>query len=82
MYLSISNWSEPALATLASVGVPVRVGEGGVETLGLPVPLLDPQPTRTSAASDVSATASLNRCRRTNSTSCEGTFQCSVVKQR
>ena len=44
MYLSISSWSEPALATLARLGVPAlgrAVGRLG-ETA-----LLDPQPTAT-----------------------------------
>jgi hypothetical protein len=72
MYLSISNWREPALATLASVGGAVGVGEGVAETWA-PAPLLvDPQPTSSSAASDVSAVLNLNRWKRTPSTSAMG----------
>jgi hypothetical protein len=65
MYLSISSWSEPALATLARLGITV-LGE----TVGLDeTALLDPQPPATNVTSAVSATANLERKARTNSTS-------------
>jgi hypothetical protein len=65
MYLSISSWSEPALATLARLGITV-LGE----TVGLDeTALLDPQPPATNATSAVRATANLERKTRTNSTS-------------
>jgi hypothetical protein len=64
-YLSISSWSEPALATLARLGITV-LGE----TVGLDeTALLDPQPPATNGTSAVSATANLERKARTNSTS-------------
>jgi hypothetical protein len=63
--LSISSWSEPALATLARLGITV-LGE----TVGLDeTALLDPQPPATNVTSAVSATANLERKARTNSTS-------------
>jgi hypothetical protein len=55
MYLSISSWSEPALATLARVGAP-GVAVGVTETVGLAVLLLDPQLTSSSATIAVAAT--------------------------
>jgi hypothetical protein len=65
MYLFISSWSEPALATLARLGITV-LGE----TVGLDeTALLDPQPPATNVTSAVSATANLERKARTNSTS-------------
>jgi hypothetical protein len=65
MYLSISSWSEPALATLARLGITV-LGE----TVGLDeTALLDLQPPATNVTSAVSATANLERKARTNSTS-------------
>jgi hypothetical protein len=67
--LSINSWSEPALATLARVGVPVRLGEGVDAALGLTAGLLDPQPSTTNAASAVRATADLDRQTRMNATS-------------
>jgi hypothetical protein len=65
MYLSISSWSEPALATLARLGITV-LGE----TVGLDeTALLDPQPPATNVTSAVSATANLDRKTRTDFTS-------------
>jgi hypothetical protein len=65
MYLSISSWSEPALATLARLGTTV-LGE----TVGLDeTALLDPQPPATNVTSAAGATANLERKARTNSTS-------------
>jgi hypothetical protein len=63
MYVSISNWSEPALATLARLGV---LGE----TVGLDeTALLDPQPTTTNATSAVRATPNLDGWTRMRLTS-------------
>jgi hypothetical protein len=75
MYLSISSWSEPALATLARVGGPAGVGE----TLGLPALLVDPQPASSSDSSDTSAMLNLNRQKRTPSTSASGHPRWSVL---
>jgi hypothetical protein len=69
MYLSISNWSEPALATLARVGVPALV-EAVDEVFGLgDTAVLDPQPTTMSAASAVRPAPNLDRRTSTNSAS-------------
>ena len=65
MYLSISSWSEPALAMLARLGVPV-LGE----TVGLDeTALRDPQPTTTNATSAVRATPNLDGWTRMRLTS-------------
>jgi hypothetical protein len=65
MYLSISSWSEPALATLARVGVPLVGDAVGLDETAL----LDPQPTATNPTSAMGATANLERKTRTDSTS-------------
>jgi hypothetical protein len=65
MYLSISSWSEPALATLARLGITVLGETVGLDETALP----DPQPPATNVTSAVSATANLERKARTNSTS-------------
>jgi hypothetical protein len=66
MYLSISSWSDPALATFARLGV-VALGD----TVGLDetVVLLSPQPTAIDATKAVTTTAHLDRYTCTSLTS-------------
>jgi hypothetical protein len=65
MYLSINSWSDPALATLARVGVPLVGDAAGLDETAL----LVPQPTATRTIIAVTATAIIDRETRTTYTS-------------